>query len=341
MRGTPRLYSYKRRNARRGAARARSGTKAHGGAARSPRPGRGGTGRGAPLRARRSRGDARGRGAVPGGRGAYIGGSVRPPRSQPPLAAAGAAPPRGSRGHGSGRGAAHERRCSSSRCRRVCSNRRGCVGLAEPRPGGVCVKSDEPAGRGGELRSAVGSRSPAAAGREGRGGEGVRAGPERAEVAEAEEPQPRRAPSVADRGCSAAAQRLLGWVWGRGAGRGGGQRQDGRHGLLGGREGGGGSQGQDRPQRQGGHGHSRPRLSQGCCCPTTVMHKKNEDIPAYSSIPIEQESGPSAAQDRREEGRQRGKETLERCSAQPAALWKKTGCNENGGGEAQRCTAQP
>lgn len=144
MRGTPRLYSYKRRNARRGAARARSGTKAHGGAARSPRPGRGGTGRGAPLRARRSRGDARGRGAVPGGRGAYIGGSVRPPRSQPPLAAAGAAPPRGSRGHGSGRGAAHERRCSSSRCRRVCSNRRGCVGLAEPRPGGVCVKSDEP-----------------------------------------------------------------------------------------------------------------------------------------------------------------------------------------------------
>lgn len=39
--------------------------------------------------------------------------------------------------------------------------------------------------------------------------------------------------------------------------------------------------------------------------------EEQEDVPAYSSIPTEQESGPSAAQGR-EEGRQRGKETLER-----------------------------
>lgn len=43
-----------------------------------------------------------------------------------------------------GSGPAHERLCSSSRCRRVCSKRRGCVGLPVPRTGSVLVKSDEP-----------------------------------------------------------------------------------------------------------------------------------------------------------------------------------------------------
>lgn len=71
--------------------------------------------------------------------------------------------------------------------------------------------------------------------------------------------------------------------------------------------------------------------------------EEQEDVPAYSSIPIEQESGPSAAQDRREEGRQRGKETLERHSEQTAALRKKTGCNNSWGeaSKAQHPTALP
>lgn len=43
-----------------------------------------------------------------------------------------------------GSGPAHGRLCSSSRCRRVCSKRRGCVGLPVPRTGNALVKSDEP-----------------------------------------------------------------------------------------------------------------------------------------------------------------------------------------------------
>lgn len=261
------LYSYKHRNARRTAARARSRTKAHGGAARPSRPGRDGMGRGAPgKRAAPSR---------PGAGRTSAAAFVLPLRPAPHGHRRGPVPgiPRARlRARGRSREAVLVLQVQARLL-----EQKGLRGAGGAAAGQRLREVGRTCGR--RRKSAVGRRVARSRGcRAGREGDappalrepGVRAGPAGRPGWGGAVPQlqRRRAPGVPDRGAPAPNR----WAWSRGAGRGEGQRRASWHGLLEGvvalRAGIG-------PSGKRGHGRSSPRRSQGCCCPTTAMSKKN------------------------------------------------------------------